>query len=94
MLKPHNRAEVKFDLVREIGHEGRNSTVYVVHDIQLDSEIVMKRIKKANFANQMNFLTRLEPFMRLRTKTWCQFSMLVKTTTMFFWRSHIFKRVR
>ena len=55
MLKPHNRAEVKFDLVREIGHEGRNSTVYVVHDIQLDSEIVMKRIKKANFAKPDEF---------------------------------------
>lgn len=55
MLKPHNRAEVQFNLVREIGHEGRNSTAYVVHDIQLDTEIVMKRIDKASFASSAEF---------------------------------------
>ncbi len=55
MLKPHNRAEVQFNLVREIGHEGRNSTAYVVHDVQLDNEIVMKRIRKADFASSDEF---------------------------------------
>ncbi|PFG63741.1 serine/threonine protein kinase [Thioclava sp. ES.031] len=48
MLKPHNVADVEFRLIREIGHEGRNSTAYIVHDLQLDAEIVMKRIDKVN----------------------------------------------
>lgn len=55
MLKPHNRAEVHFDLVREIGHEGRNSTAFVVNDVQLGTEIVMKRIRKADFASPAEF---------------------------------------
>ena len=52
MLKPHNRAEVSFNLIREIGHEGRNSTAYIVHDNQLGADIVVKRIEKAKIASQ------------------------------------------
>jgi serine/threonine protein kinase len=51
MLKPHNRAEVQFNLVREIGQAGKNSTAYIVHDVQLDTEIVMKRLRKADIAS-------------------------------------------
>ena len=52
MLKPHNVAAVKFETVKEIGQEGRNSTAYIVQDLQLDAQIVMKRIKKESIASQ------------------------------------------
>ncbi|CAE6766058.1 Serine/threonine-protein kinase PknD [Paraburkholderia domus] len=47
MLKPHNRAELEFDLIREIGAEGRNSKVYLAHDHQLNAQLVIKSIDKA-----------------------------------------------
>jgi serine/threonine protein kinase len=47
MFKPHNVADVAFDLQREIGAEGRNSQVYVAHDPQLDAKLVIKKIAKA-----------------------------------------------
>ena len=42
MLKPYNKAELTFDILREIGQDGRNSRVFVVHDHQLNAEIVAK----------------------------------------------------
>lgn len=51
MLKPHDVAEVRFETVREIGQEGRNSTAYIVNDLQLDAQIVMKRIRKDSIAS-------------------------------------------
>jgi len=51
MLKPHNVAEVKFETVKEIGQEGRNSTAHIVQDLQLDAQIVMKRIEKKSIAS-------------------------------------------
>jgi len=47
VLKPYSRAEVSFDLRREIGQEGSNSQTYVAHDEQLDAEIVIKKIPKS-----------------------------------------------
>jgi len=47
MLKPYDRAELQFDLVEEIGHEGRNSQVFRAYDPQLDAELVIKRVEKA-----------------------------------------------
>lgn len=48
MLKPYNLAEVSFRLIQEIGQEGRNSTSHLAHDRQLDAEIVIKKVPKAN----------------------------------------------
>ena len=48
MLKPYKRAELQFQELREIGSDGRNSKTWVVNDIQLGGEIVMKTIAKAN----------------------------------------------
>jgi serine/threonine protein kinase len=47
MLKPHNRAELEFDLLEEIGQEGRNSRVFLAHDHQLNARIVIKSVSKA-----------------------------------------------
>ncbi|WP_010660242.1 serine/threonine-protein kinase [Brucella anthropi] len=46
MLKPYQKAELAFDIIREIGQDGRNSRTYVTRDHQLDAEIVTKQIQK------------------------------------------------
>lgn len=47
MLKPFKKtAELTFDLVKEIGQNGKNSKTYVSRDHQLDAEIVTKQIAK------------------------------------------------
>ncbi|QEL82641.1 serine/threonine protein kinase (plasmid) [Bacillus sp. JAS24-2] len=38
--------ELKFKPIKEIGQEGKNSDVHLVHDPQLNAELVVKRIKK------------------------------------------------
>lgn len=56
MIKPYNRAEVAFDVLEEIGFEGKNSQVYRIHDHHLDAELVIKRIPKSDFnGNQSQF---------------------------------------
>ena len=55
MLKPYNRAEVRFDLIREIGADGQNSKTYVSRDHQLDAEIVTKQIAKSKLNSPANF---------------------------------------
>ncbi|GGF00351.1 hypothetical protein GCM10011611_02460 [Aliidongia dinghuensis] len=51
MLKPYQKAELTFDILREIGQDGRNSQTYVTHDHQLNAEIVTKRIRKDKLAS-------------------------------------------
>lgn len=46
MLKPYQKAELTFDIIREIGQDGRNSRTYVTRDHQLNAEIVTKQIQK------------------------------------------------
>lgn len=55
MLKPYNKAEVRFDFLKEIGAEGRNSRTYVARDHQLDAEIVTKQIAKKKLDSPDNF---------------------------------------
>ena len=47
MLKPYHKAELTFDIIREIGQDGRNSKVFIVQDHQLNAQIVTKQIQKA-----------------------------------------------
>jgi eukaryotic-like serine/threonine-protein kinase len=47
MLKPHNRAELEFDLLKEIGSEGRNSRVHLAYDRQLNAHLVIKSVEKS-----------------------------------------------
>ena len=42
----YQRAEVSFKKIKEIGQDGKNSQVYVVHDEHLDTELVIKEVKK------------------------------------------------
>ena len=46
MLKPYQKAELTFDILKEIGQDGRNSRTYVTRDHQLNAEIVTKQIQK------------------------------------------------
>ncbi len=46
MFKPYQKAELTFDIIREIGQGGQNSRTFVVHDHQLNAEIVAKQIRK------------------------------------------------
>lgn len=49
MLISNNTAELSFELISEIGHDGKNSTVYKATDLQLNAEIAVKRIEKKKF---------------------------------------------
>jgi eukaryotic-like serine/threonine-protein kinase len=55
MLSPFSIAELRFDLLREIGQEGQNSRTYVARDHQLDAEIVIKKIEKRRIASPADF---------------------------------------
>ena len=55
MLRPYTRAQLTFDLIREIGQVGRNSRTYVARDHQLDAEIVIKEISKTRLASAPSF---------------------------------------
>ena len=41
--------KIKFDKIKEIGQEGKNSRVHLAHDHQLDGDLVIKEIPKAKF---------------------------------------------
>ena len=48
---PYQKAQVSFKKIEEIGQEGQNSRVYLVHDEYLDAEMVIKEVeKKENFS--------------------------------------------
>lgn len=55
MLKPYQKAELTFDVIKEIGHEGKNSQTFLIRDHQLDAEIVTKKISKAKLASPPEF---------------------------------------
>lgn len=46
MLKPYTLAQVTFEEIEEIGQDGQNSTTFRCHDLQLNAEIVVKKIPK------------------------------------------------
>lgn len=46
MLNPHTEANLRFQLGEEIGTEGKNSTVFHAHDLQLDADLAIKRVRK------------------------------------------------
>jgi eukaryotic-like serine/threonine-protein kinase len=66
VLKPYKRAEMQFCEIREIGHDGNNSSVSVVHDYQLDAEIVIKKIKKSDISNPAEFFEESKKLYRSR----------------------------
>jgi eukaryotic-like serine/threonine-protein kinase len=62
MINPYNLAQVSFELKNEIGQDGKNSNTFIAHDLQLDAEIVIKKILKqksgsiATFFNESRIL--------------------------------------
>jgi len=55
MLKPYQKAELAFDIIKEIGQDGRNSRTYVTRDHQLNAEIVTKQIQKGSLNSADEF---------------------------------------
>jgi eukaryotic-like serine/threonine-protein kinase len=55
MLKLCRRAELNFEFLEEIGHEGQNSRTFLSRDPQLDTAIAIKQVEKAQLASADNF---------------------------------------
>jgi eukaryotic-like serine/threonine-protein kinase len=55
MLKPYQRAEVSFELRKEIGQEGKNARVHIAYDPNLDCELVVKTIPKTGLDKDSYF---------------------------------------
>lgn len=55
MLKPYQKAELTFDILREIGQNGRNSRTFVTRDHQLNADIVTKQIPKVKLNSPAEF---------------------------------------
>jgi eukaryotic-like serine/threonine-protein kinase len=55
VIRPYNRAEIIFDLIRELGPDGQNSKTFVAHDHQLDAEVVVKEVSKSKLDSPANF---------------------------------------
>ncbi|MCK7589195.1 serine/threonine protein kinase [Subsaxibacter sp. CAU 1640] len=48
-------AQLNFETIKDIGQEGRNSSVFIAHDKQLDGQIVVKQIEKAKLSNPSEY---------------------------------------
>lgn len=57
MLKPYHKAELTFDIIKEIGKDGKNSQTYMSFDHQLNAEIVTKQIRKENLVSSDEFFS-------------------------------------
>jgi serine/threonine protein kinase len=57
MLNTTRTAELSFYIEKEIGHEGKNSTVFTATDLQLGAEIVVKKMLKSDFSNIDEYFT-------------------------------------
>lgn len=51
MLNTMRTAELSFLVKQEIGHEGKNSKVFTATDLQLNADIVVKKMLKQQFSN-------------------------------------------
>ncbi|WP_417657813.1 serine/threonine-protein kinase [Pseudidiomarina aestuarii] len=51
MLNTTRTAELSFHIHQEIGQEGKNSTVFTARDLQLNADIVVKKMIKADFSD-------------------------------------------
>ena len=55
MFSPHSLAQIKFEIRDEIGRTGQNSNSYRSYDPQLNAEIVIKKVRKADLESPDNF---------------------------------------
>jgi eukaryotic-like serine/threonine-protein kinase len=51
----YTQTSLHFKILKDIGQEGKNSTVHIAHDNQLDTEIVVKKVKKTDFKDDSLF---------------------------------------
>ncbi|MHC9080398.1 serine/threonine-protein kinase [Bacillus altitudinis] len=51
---------LKLELKKEIGVEGRNSTVHIAYDPQLDTDLVIKKISKTDFTKVEEYFTEAQ----------------------------------
>jgi len=51
----YTNTSLHFKILKDISNEGKNSTIHLAHDYQLDTEIVVKKIKKADFSDPKTF---------------------------------------
>jgi len=51
MLNTTRTAELSFHINQEIGQEGKNSRVFTARDLQLNADIVVKKMRKADFSD-------------------------------------------
>jgi serine/threonine protein kinase len=54
-MQDYTQTSLHFKILKDIGQEGKNSTVHIAHDYQLDAEIVVKKIKKSDFKEDSDF---------------------------------------
>lgn len=54
-MQDYTQTSLHFKVLKEIGQEGKNSTVHIAHDYQLDTEIVVKSIRKSDFKRDSDF---------------------------------------
>lgn len=57
MLNTTRTAELRFEILEDIGQEGKNADVYLAQDLQLDAQIVVKKVAKANFDSVDGYFT-------------------------------------
>jgi serine/threonine protein kinase len=55
MLKPYQKGEISFDLLKLLGQQGKNSSAYLAKDHQLDAEIVIKEVSQASLSSPAQF---------------------------------------
>lgn len=55
MFNPYDIGQVKFSKLREIGHDGKNSSAFVAQDHQLGAEIVIKQLAKHALVSPANY---------------------------------------
>lgn len=53
-------ARIDFETRQEIGQEGKNSTVFLAHDKQLDAELVIKKIEKSKLQSSKEFFSEAQ----------------------------------
>lgn len=72
MLKTLNIGEVVFELGDEIGSDGKNSQTFKARDVQLDANIVMKRMEKAKMSSPDRFFRESKLLYRSAHPNVCQ----------------------
>lgn len=60
MLKPFRTANIDFEFLKEIGHNGKNSNTFITRDPQMNAEIVVKTIAKSSFSSVDAYFTEAQ----------------------------------